>query len=135
MAGCTDREKVEAEMLVERMEAIDVREGGSSLRERVRELEGLPLQAEPVTVVRDTCVAGYQALIESESKQDEVSRRIAEAEEAKARGEDNPLSAAEVALLSQALNDSMDGIRKAGERINECESRVARLASKHDLKK
>ncbi|MFW6051238.1 MAG: hypothetical protein ACODAU_08695 [Myxococcota bacterium] len=134
LVGCSDRERTEAELLVEAASAVDVRQRGSELQQSIERMEALSLETEAVRAVRDTCVRGYRLLAEAEEKQERVRGQIERAERAKANGEKQPLSTGEVRRLGQELGASLDGTREAGERINRCQAEVARLASEHGLR-
>jgi hypothetical protein len=128
-AGCTDRERAEARLLVDRASAIDPRAGVDERRRQVDALERLGLESEGARVVRAQCVTAHRKLLEAEDATARANEVVGQAE----RGE-APLTSERASEVGRSIQRSNDALVEAADMLPQCQARVAELASRHGLR-
>jgi hypothetical protein len=128
--GCTDRERSEASLLVDRANAIDPYADADERRERVAALEALGLESTEARAVRDACVEAHGKLLEAEDASAQAKEVVAKAE----RGEAT-LTAEQAGDVGRTIERSNEALLTASELLPRCQARVAELASRHGLRR
>lgn len=116
LGGCSDNERNEAQLLVDRLERI---EEDSPIAVRQRELASvrrLGLSAEEVVRVRDACVLAHDALLTAEAEQQSARTALE-----RATGAGAELPAADAERIAAAIERSDRAIAQSRELFPACQ--------------
>lgn len=127
LTACGPDERNEAQLFLDRYEALDVNvDDLAERRRRVDALERLVLSSERVIGAREACLAMHQALLEAEEQQAEARATLARLERA-AESERTPEATAEV---DAAITRSMSATAQVRELRPACDEKLADLRAR-----
>lgn len=125
--ACGDRRlRAEARAFLTAYESLDHRESPAVREQKLSALRGLVLTETEVAKTRDRCVAGHEALLESERSQEQAARALDEAVGDSAGGE--PLSAQATSQIRVKIERAEEALRKAKDGLRACENEVRSLS-------
>jgi hypothetical protein len=114
----TEREA--AQLLLDRISAIDVRASIPTRAAQIKRLRELPLSDTRLSNIRDHCALAHGGLLTAERDQSAVRARVDDAQR-------NPVDAAELEQLRAALVRAAHSLQDAHASLPECESNARRL--------
>lgn len=108
--GCSDREKQEAKVVVQRVDALELRGDIEKRRKKVNELDKLELETKAAKQARDGCVKGHRALLDVEENQQIAKDEFGTLEGARAMKKANE-ALGEADELLHRCNDDVSGLK------------------------
>lgn len=132
VAGCGDRKKAEARMVVDRVRAIDPYSAVAVRGKLVDGLAKLDVQAPDVRKVRDACVHAHRELLEAEGLQSDAKKALDQAQSAKTAGK---LTDAQAERIAHTIKRSNEALVEASVLLPKCQAQVAKLASRYEIKR